>query len=413
MARPVKRTEFGQQRARLGKRRPRRSVEESETRRIGNAEGRAIENQAGKVRLQNLRWRKGLKCGRLLRPPKANRDPGFGAPSPPGALVGGGPRHTHRLQPRQARRRFIFRLARKAAVNDDAHAIDRDRGLGDGGGEHDLAPAPGRRTDCSVLRAAFHRTEERHDIGIGRDPVSQPLGRALDLAPSGKEGQDAAALGGECIEYGAGNRVLDRRAGGALAVADIDGKAAAMAFDDRRAAHYACNAGAVDGRRHDQDRQVFTQAGLYVERQRQAEIAVERAFVELVEQHRRYAGQFRVVENHGGEHALGHHQDAGCVRLAAVHAHGVADRPARLLAEQGGHASGRGARGQTARFQKHDPAIARKRKVQQVERHQCCLARAGRRHENGLAASLERSGDLRQHGGYRQDREFSRRHRRS
>ena len=52
------------------------------------------------------------------------------------------------------------------------------------------------------------------------------------------------------------------------------------------------------------------QAALRVERQREAEIGVEGALVELVEQHRRDALERRIVEDHAGEHALGDDLDA-------------------------------------------------------------------------------------------------------
>ena len=115
---------------------------------------------------------------------------------------------------------------------------------------------------------------------------------------------------------------------------------------------------AVERRRHDEQAQVRPQPVLHVERQRQSEIAVERALVELVEDHGRDAGKFGIVEDHPRQHAFGHDLDAGLRRHPAFHAHGVADRRAGLFAEQRGHAPRRGAGGQPARLEQHDPAVA-------------------------------------------------------
>jgi hypothetical protein len=47
-----------------------------------------------------------------------------------------------------------------------------------------------------------------------------------------------------------------------------------------------------------------------VEREGQSKIGVERALVELVEQHCADFGKPRILENHAGEHALGDDLDA-------------------------------------------------------------------------------------------------------
>ena len=50
---------------------------------------------------------------------------------------------------------------------------------------------------------------------------------------------------------------------------------------------------AVEGRGHDEEAQILAQAALRVERQREAEIGIEGALVELVEEHRRDAVERR------------------------------------------------------------------------------------------------------------------------
>ena len=140
--------------------------------------------------------------------------------------------------------------------------------------------------------------------------------------------------------------------------------------------------------------QVGAQRALHVERQRQPEIAVERTLVEFVEEHGGDAGQFRIVEDHAGEHAFGDDQNPGARRGAVFHAHGVADGFAGLLAEQRSHAARGGAGGKPARFEQHDPARAEPGRVEQRQRHQRGLAGAGRRDQHGAVAGLQRASEI-------------------
>ena len=74
----------------------------------------------------------------------------------------------------------------------------------------------------------------------------------------------------------------------------------------------------------------------------------------------------------------------------AVHAHGIADRAADLLAEQLGHAARGGAGGEPARLEQQDPAAAEPGRVEQRQRHQRRLAGAGRRHQHRPPAGQAR-----------------------
>ena len=71
------------------------------------------------------------------------------------------------------------------------------------------------------------------------------------------------------------------------------------------------DARAVDGRRHHQDAQVLAQPLLGVAGKREAEIGVEGALVEFVEQHGGDPIEGGIVEDQAGEHALGDHLDPG------------------------------------------------------------------------------------------------------
>ena len=92
-----------------------------------------------------------LERGGLRLVPQPVADAGLGAAGAAAPLVGGGARHPHGLEPGQADVRLVARHARQPAIDHDAHALDGERGLGDRGREHDLAPAGRRRRDGPVL----------------------------------------------------------------------------------------------------------------------------------------------------------------------------------------------------------------------------------------------------------------------
>ena len=97
--------------------------------------------------------------------------------------------------------------------------------------------------------------------------------------------------------------------------------------------------------------QIFAQRLLRVERERQAEVGVERALMELVEQNPCDAFERRIVEDHAGEYALGDNLDPGSLRYQALQPHAQADRLADLLAQCRRHARGGGAGGEAARLE--------------------------------------------------------------
>ena len=165
--------------------------------------------------------------------------------------------------------------------------------------------------------------------------------------------------------------------------------AAALAFDHRRVAHQRRETGAVERRRHGEQAEVGPQRALRVERQRQAEIAVEAALVDLVEQHGGDAGQLGIGLDALQEDALGEDEDPGARRAPAVEPRGIADRLADRLAGQLRHPLGRGARREPARRQQQDLAAA-PGLAEQGGRDRRGLARAGRRDQDRARAVAQR-----------------------
>ena len=126
--------------------------------------------------------------------------------------------------------------------------------------------------------------------------------------------------------------------------------------------------------------------GTHIERESQAQVGGQVAFVHLVEDHHGHTGQFGVVLQATGEHAFGHHFDAGSRADAPLVAGLVAHRRADLLAEQRGHAPGGRSGGQAARLEHHDAAVAEPGLIEQPQRHDRGLAGPRRRYHDRLVA---------------------------
>ena len=251
---------------------------------------------------------------------------------------------------------------------------------------------------------------KRDDVAVVRQaPFEQRL-RALDLAQPRQEGERAAALFAQDRRGGVGYRLLGLRARRVLPVADVDGEGTAAALDHGRLAQQARHAGAVQRRRHDEDAQIGPERRLDVERQRQAEIGIEGAFVEFVEEDGGDAGEFRVVQDHAGEKTFGHDEDAGVPAEAALHAHGVADGPADLLADHRCHAPRGGARGQSPWLEDQDAPALRPFLLGEDEGNQRRLAGAGRRYEHRVRAVGQRGAQLGQCLGDGEIGEFGQAH---
>ena len=341
--------ELDQQRPRLGKRRARRRIEEGERRGIGDAPGGEIEHKAGKIGGEDFRPVGGFQRSGLRLVPQPIADAGPGAPGAAAPLVGGGARDAHGFELRQAHVGLVARHPREPAIDDDADAFDGQRGFGDRRGQHDLAPAGRRRRNGAVLHLGFERAVERDDIHrrVGEALAQQRLG-AADLAGARQERQHRAGFRAHGLQHGVRHLPLDRRARVAPEITRLHRESAAQAFDHRRIAEQFCDARAVDGRRHDQELEVFAQPLLHVAGERQTEIGVERALVEFVEQQRGDAVERRIVEDHAREHALGHELDAGPPRHLGAEAHAIADGVADRLAQRVRHARGGGAGGESA-----------------------------------------------------------------
>ena len=117
----------------------------------------------------------------------------------------------------------------------------------------------------------------------------QPFGGALDLGHTRQESEDTARFVAQGEADRGGNRILDPRLRRAADMAQRQRVHPPSALHNGRVPHQTGEARAVQRRRHRQQSQIGPQPALGIEREREAEIAVEAAFMDLVEQHRRYA----------------------------------------------------------------------------------------------------------------------------
>ena len=388
----VERAELAQQRARLGERGCRRRIEEGEGGRVGDAPGGAVEQQAGEVGGEDLRPGERLAA----RPSAASShsriaDARLGAAGAAAPLVGGGARHAHRLQPRQAEGGLEARHAREPAIDDDAHALDGERGLGDGGGQHHLAP-PGRgRLDGAVLGLLLHGAVERGEVdrGIARCArASSSLGPAdLALARAGRRGWSPARRAARA----APRRPPRPRSGGAGRGRDSGSRPGRRGPRCRSPAHRRASratrapssvADMTSSRRSSRSPPCASSA------RARPQIGVERALVELVEQHGGDAGELGIVEDHAGEHALGDDLDARASGPPSSRGARAGRRSRRRARRASRAMRSAAARAASRRGSQHEDLAARRPGlVQQRQRHARRLARAGRRDEHGRIAA--------------------------
>ncbi|MFO1061193.1 MAG: hypothetical protein U1E53_30030 [Dongiaceae bacterium] len=223
--------------------------------------------------------------------------------------------------------------------------------------------------------------------------------RRISASP-GRKTSRSPALGQPPADRG-GDLLLQPPGGLAGEEAGLHREGAALAAQ-HRGAEQGRQALAFERRAHRHQPEVGAQRGARLEAERQAEIALQRALMHLVEDHRRDPGEAGILLQQPGQDALGQHLDAGARADAAVEPDAVADRLAHRLAAQRRHPPGGGARRQPPRLQHQDAPPGDPGLVEQGRRHGGGLAGAGRRLQHQPGPGGEDAPELRQHGFDRQ-----------
>ena len=357
---------------------------------------REVEHELGEIGFQDFRPVVFGQRRRLRLVPQPVAHAGLRAPRAAASLVGRCARDLHRLEPGEARRGLVARNPGEPGIDDDPHALDGQRGLRDRCRQHHLAHALGGGLDRRILFASRQRAVERGDGHVRRKPLAEHLRDPADLSLARQEHEDRARLLGQCLANGLHRFRLQPGGRVAAEIARLDGIHPALAFDDRRIAQKGRDLGGIQRCGHDEEAQVFAQGRLHVERQRQAEVAVEAALVEFVEENGCDAGKVRIVQDHPREDALGNDLDAGARGDLRLHPHAVAHRLAGLLAKRRGHASCCGACRETARLQHENAAIAAPGSFQKRQRNARRLARTGTCDEDGIRPAFQHAQEFRQ-----------------
>ena len=292
-----------------------------------------------------------------------------GAPCP---LVGRIGRDPLGLQRVQRTRRIVARDLLPAGVDHDTHARHRDRRLGDVGRQHD--PPTAARRQRLVLGLRRECAVQRHHLrAVPSGDLVDLASRLIDLPRARKEAEHVAdVLAQHTLDHAREGRVRGV----------LDGQRVGIARDgqDRAVVEEARYRSGIDGGRHHQHAQVVA-CQPRLPNQREAQIGMHAALVELVEDDRGDIGQQRVLLQARGQDAFGREEHA-CLAAEArfeahVPAHLATERPALLL----GDAPRQGPRGGPPRLQHQDRAVGG-----QHRRHAGRLAGTRCGHQHGSAS---------------------------
>ncbi len=254
---PIERAKFAQQRRRGRKRAGGRTVEECQIARCG-APRRAIQGQRRQFGLEDLRPVERSKPAMQRRRPQADRHARRLAPGPAGPLLGGGARNPQCREPCQAGGGIQPRRTTPPAVNHDAHAGHRQRGLGDRCRQHH-PPCLGLAQRAVLLGRRQVAMQRQHERAAARKRRLGPP----DLRHARQEAQYVAVMLRQRGANGARHRVRQIARPGDVArrVVDRHRKHPAGALD-HLGIHQAGETCPIGGGRHREQTQFRAQNAL-------------------------------------------------------------------------------------------------------------------------------------------------------
>ncbi|GAO02033.1 hypothetical protein PSR1_00900 [Anaeromyxobacter sp. PSR-1] len=391
----VHRAEVREQRARRLERGRGRRLQPLEVR--GRPEAGQRQQRLREVLAQDLR---DLELGPrvvVVARVEPHRAPGPRAAGAPGPLRRRGAADLLHLERGQAGPGRVRGDPGEAGVHHRHHAVDGDRGLGHVGGEDHLAARSRPHRAILLLRRQVAVQRQHVHAGAG-GPGGERLAGAADLGRAGQEHEHVAvqALAVQAphrprhalLQPQVRRRRLLRRE-----VLHRDLEAPPLRAERRRAQERRHRAGVERGRHRD-ELQIGAGRALEPPEEREREVALQVALVELVEHHRADAGERGLGEQAPGQEPLGHVADAGARARHLVEPHLVADRLAGPLAQLLGHPPGGHAGGEPPRLEHHHLARAGQPGLVQRARHAGGLPRAGGRLDHERGAGAERGDDL-------------------
>ncbi len=302
------------------------------------------------------------------------------------------------------------RLPGQPGVHHDPHSRHRQARLRHRGRQdHPAPPARFGSPQHRVLHRSRCPPVQLQHLGV---QVREQPRRPGDLPGAGQEAQQIALVPLQGLPDGGGDMAQQRgihpgavrRPHTGRWRREVDGRAvdpalgphdrsrAAAAVQDRQQLGPRLR---VARRRRGDQLQLRPQRRPHVHQERQRRVRVQMPLVALVEQHHVRTRQLRVALQPLEQHSRGHHLDPGRRTGPPLAAHGEADGPADLLAQQPGHPPGRRPHRHPARLgHQHPPLRPVPYESRERERDQRGLAGPGRGVQHRRAALLERGQQL-------------------
>ncbi|HVX87644.1 MAG TPA: hypothetical protein VG940_01865 [Gemmatimonadales bacterium] len=306
----VEGAEFLEELHRLGVGRGGRGVEPGELIGTGTLH-REIQRQRRQVGFEDLGRAARHEPPLFILVPAPVADPGRQAARAAAALVRTRAGDAHGGEAGHPDARRELRHPRHPAIDHHRHPFDGEARFGDARGEDHLPPARRGGADGAFLVGLGEVAVEWDDVERRELRVESSEG-GPDLADTGQEGEDVALGGvGERLTDRAGHDALHPLVGAAGDPPRLHGKGAPFARHDRRVAEQLCDGGPIERGRHHEDAELGAEELLGLQGEREAQVAREGAFVELVEDDQAVVLERRVVPDDPGEHPFGDDLDPG------------------------------------------------------------------------------------------------------
>ena len=197
------------------------------------------------------------------------------------------------------------------------------------------------------------------------------------------ERREAFKLGGDEFPH-------RRGACGARQVLDVDGVGAAAGNEQFARRHVALQDVAIERRGHDDNEQIRARGFLDFKRARQGDVAVEMAFMKLVEADGRDAAQSRVGEHLAQQDALSHVADSRGLGHDAIQADLVADLATHAAVALGSDSCGEHPGGEPAGLEHDDFTVAEEVVVEEDLRNLSGFSRASGSFQHDPRTTAER-----------------------
>ncbi|CCJ75208.1 putative periplasmic protein kinase ArgK and related GTPases of G3E family [Cronobacter muytjensii 530] len=289
------RAKRGQQLARGGKVDRGRQIQPAEFGNIATAPHQQLQQQTAEIALGDFRLALRACALGLLFGDEMQADARLKTPGATGPLGHRRLADTLGDKPRQAGAGVKARHALLGAVHHQPDAFDGQAGFGDVGGQHHFAHARRRGQDRFALLRERQRAVQRTEHHIAPDALRKLRLHPLDLADARQKQQQRPRLLAQQpahrLRHGLIKTLMRRQ----RLIATFYREAAPFGDDRRRLRQQRLEAVIVECRGHDKEPEILTQPLLDVEQQRQREIRLQAALVELIENDQRYAGQLRVT----------------------------------------------------------------------------------------------------------------------